>query len=486
MARFASEAELETFLGRLEPDYSPSASTLWQQGVKTAFQLANARESILLACGLSELYIDDIKARADRTGGMSLQADEARAKIINCEAVDDKQKAKMLLLINTEPDTTLLVFTGVPDFLLGHTLSMHLEGLRAGSVAALGGIASDRQVAQRLLMFPLQQAPANAIAFEHFLYNAQFQLPNIALDCLVTGIAGSTERDTTRWVTTCLKVLEEVDAANPDGIAVLLRFNSSEKDGASGKGPARVDTVANAFRLSLLFGEDKVLKQQGLEHSWKDLEIKLASGYPALFYGQIPYLPIYAAAGVHIQFGLLMPHGQVDRVGRILNVSKPSDRIWLCQALVNILKYLTWAVTQAPRLTERVELYQPIERPNATRITLNGNAAVKEISNSDAFYAQFGNSFEAISCVEEVGVRKRGYDQPSTNKLRVPQDLSLQDWDEGTLDDKRQYTSESDVYQIGVMLLKFLEVSAASRAFADKLKSMSVSAADAAEDTYFL
>lgn len=55
-------------------------------------------------------------------------------------------------------------------------------------------------------------------------------MQNIALDCLVTGIAGSTERDTTRWVTTCLKVLEEVDAANPDGIAVLLRFNSSEKD----------------------------------------------------------------------------------------------------------------------------------------------------------------------------------------------------------------------------------------------------------------
>ncbi|DBA71815.1 TPA: hypothetical protein ACH3X2_010968 [Trebouxia sp. C0005] len=64
-------------------------------------------------------------------GGMSLQADEARAKIINCEALDDKQKAKMLLLINTEPDTTLPVFTGVPDFLLGHTLSMHLEGLKA-------------------------------------------------------------------------------------------------------------------------------------------------------------------------------------------------------------------------------------------------------------------------------------------------------------------------------------------------------------------
>ena len=53
-----------------------------------------------------------------------------------------------------------------------------------------------------------------------------------------------------------------------------------------------MDTVANALDLSLFFGEDKVLKHQGLEHSWKNLETKLASGYPALFYGRIPYLPI--------------------------------------------------------------------------------------------------------------------------------------------------------------------------------------------------
>lgn len=74
-------------------------------------------------------------------GGMSLQADEARAKIINCEILDDKQKAKMLLLLNTEPDTSLPVFTGVPDFLLGHTLSMHLEGLKAGTSPTAHAIA---------------------------------------------------------------------------------------------------------------------------------------------------------------------------------------------------------------------------------------------------------------------------------------------------------------------------------------------------------
>ena len=64
---------------------------------------------------------------------VSVQADDARAKVVHCEILNDKQKAKMLLLINTEPDTTLPVFTGVPDSLLGHTLSMLLEGMTAGT-----------------------------------------------------------------------------------------------------------------------------------------------------------------------------------------------------------------------------------------------------------------------------------------------------------------------------------------------------------------
>ena len=87
---------------------------------------------------------------------------------------------------------------------------------------------------------------------------------------------------------------------------------------------------------------------------------------------------------------------QVERVGPVLNVSKFHDRIWLCQALVNVLKYLTLSVKHAPGLTERVPLYQPIQRPYGTRITLTGEAAFKDISNSGAFYLEFGNSFMAI------------------------------------------------------------------------------------------
>lgn len=80
---------------------------------------------------------------------------------------------------------------------------------------------------------------------------------------------------------------------------------------ATGKGPARVDTVGTARGLSLVFGEDKAYKDRGLEQAWADLKLKLKSGFPALFYGHIPYLPVYAAAGVQIQFGRLLPNGVV-------------------------------------------------------------------------------------------------------------------------------------------------------------------------------
>ncbi|KAL0020556.1 hypothetical protein WJX77_002344 [Trebouxia sp. C0004] len=317
---------------------------------------------------------------------------------------------------------------------------------------------------------------------------------------------------------------------------MLLRWNSSEKEvsyvvskSASGKGAARVDTVASACRLSLLFGEDKVVGSRGLEEAWRDLQAKLASGYPALFYGQIPYLLVYAAAGVNIQFGRLLPLGQMERVGRVLNVTLLADRILLCCVLVNIVRLLVLWVKHAPEITDRVPFHKPMERPHGTRIILKGTSAVKEISDSQAFYAEFGHSFEAIqaahlraqschtlvhhSSVEEVKVRKRGPDGAHMTKLRVvmtrlgytqasvepfladmefahfspwqvKQDFSLQDWDEGTLDDMGCYTPQSDTYQIGVMLLKSRHLSANGLVFAQKLKSKTIKAADAAEDPY--
>ena len=67
MARFASQAELETFLGKLDPDYGQYAAAVWQNGVRTAHHLANAEKEDLVAAGAaSAIHAKDIKARASR------------------------------------------------------------------------------------------------------------------------------------------------------------------------------------------------------------------------------------------------------------------------------------------------------------------------------------------------------------------------------------------------------------------------------------
>ena len=71
MAHFGSVAEIAAFLGKLDPDYAQHAAALWQRDIRTSRQLLNARESILLSAGLSELHIDDIKAGVSSAGEQS-------------------------------------------------------------------------------------------------------------------------------------------------------------------------------------------------------------------------------------------------------------------------------------------------------------------------------------------------------------------------------------------------------------------------------
>ncbi len=90
---------------------------------------------------------------------------------------------------------------------------------------------------------------------------------------------------------------------------------------------------------------------------------------------------------------------QVERVGRILNVTLLADRILLCCILVNVVRLLVLWVKRAPEVSDRVPFQKLMERPHGTRIVLKGTSAVKEISDCEDFYAKFGHSFAAIKVV---------------------------------------------------------------------------------------
>ena len=66
-------------------------------------------------------------------------------------------------------------------------------------------------------------------------------------------------------------------------------------------------------RLLLFVGGEKAARV-GRFAAQQDLVAKLKNGLPPLFYQDIPYMPLYAAAGDEIQFGFLMNNGTVRYV----------------------------------------------------------------------------------------------------------------------------------------------------------------------------
>lgn len=86
MAHFANEAELEAFLGELNPTYGQYATALWSNGITTQWQLANADKEDLLAAGVtSAIHAKDIKATAG-TQGPSENIVDMRQQLARIEA----------------------------------------------------------------------------------------------------------------------------------------------------------------------------------------------------------------------------------------------------------------------------------------------------------------------------------------------------------------------------------------------------------------
>ena len=57
-------------------------------------------------------------------------------------------------------------------------------------------------------------------------------------------------------------------------------------------------------------GEEKAARVGSLAAE-QDIMVKLQKGLPPLFYQDIPYMPVHAAAGDEIQFGFVLADGTV-------------------------------------------------------------------------------------------------------------------------------------------------------------------------------
>ncbi len=62
--RFSDQQELAAYLNSLDPTYGSHAERLWQAGLRTVNQLANAEQQTLMDAGVNAFEASDMKARA--------------------------------------------------------------------------------------------------------------------------------------------------------------------------------------------------------------------------------------------------------------------------------------------------------------------------------------------------------------------------------------------------------------------------------------
>jgi|LauGreStaDraftv2_3_1035109.scaffolds.fasta_scaffold16275_3 hypothetical protein len=80
------------------------------------------------------------------------------------------------------------------------------------------------------------------------------------------------------------------------------------------KGDCRPDFICIVSQLLMALGEEKAML---LHEARADLVAKLKGGLNPIFYRDVPFLPLYIAAGSTVQFGVVMPNGEVSRKSAI-------------------------------------------------------------------------------------------------------------------------------------------------------------------------
>ncbi|DBA82960.1 TPA: hypothetical protein ACH3X1_006739 [Trebouxia sp. C0004] len=296
MARFASAAELESFLRNLEPDYAQYASALWQHQVRTANQLANASKSLLLSWGLLELHVDDIKARANSAGRNSTEDEAGPSKKPRTGHISETPLTEQSELLVDQ-----YLFKPLPDSFLPSTGS---------------------QVLQWLFDFTEMKVPVTPLFYQQMLTlqgPQQCLIPVLVAASAVTTFTDllqtaprlpfNSEQNTTVYVCGFIeRCWQTLATYSPTNLQYDLMFNKiSQLSTVSSHAIAhklRPDTMLVVENCTLMLGEDKHID---LAAAYADLSRKRVD-LSGMHYGPVKFMLGYAAAGTTVQWCFLPDH----------------------------------------------------------------------------------------------------------------------------------------------------------------------------------
>ncbi|KAL0017915.1 hypothetical protein WJX77_008038 [Trebouxia sp. C0004] len=381
---------------------------------------------------------------------MPLSAEDARYRVLGCVDLNDNQKAELLLLINSEPNKTVPIFTGVPDSLLALTLTKHLEGLTAGGIITQDPSGT---ICQSLMGPPISSYPTS--------------LQELS-DCL-SPRAGQPPM----W------------QGMKDSLSSLL---------------TRPDLVITAAMLTVMLCEYKKAAD-GVQGAYQDLVNKCTGALPPGHYGAASFIPAICASGHAVEFCAVGMDGQVYGVpqAKFSTQTRP-ERIRLILAMANVYQLLALIVSC-------VKMGLPPLRAwhiccGTYPVGYSHNPAEEQDVQLLAY-----SVCRALYILWKAKLVHRDVRMANIVRLQGPEDhymlLDLgnvaqvkiwpavqpfKDWDSFTLSKNSEYDHLSDMYQLGKLLKRLLRRtgSQAAEEFINSIRNKSLTAEQALKHVWLM
>ncbi|DBB07453.1 TPA: hypothetical protein ACH3X3_008930 [Trebouxia sp. C0006] len=369
MAHFASEAELEAFLGELNPTYGQYATALWSNGITTQRQLANADKEDLLAAGVtSAIHAKDIKATAGTQG----PAPDGSAAL----------SQELLARLDTLPQDTQAV---------SHLFKQGRLPVPYGNLEALEDMTKELVVGSSGKL-------------------AEFFSNKIRNGGLLDATGRNEEVTGSLMLSLIIETWTILQQFLPPERFLPFDYNKNKQVSAT-VGSIHDPTAGNYCPDMIIVTEGLLMfygakKRENMEdQALNDAIRKFRHGLSPLFYGGIPYLPFYTATGNLVRFHLLLANGSVADCQEVYNVQFEHHRAAFLLAVVHLQHLVQALLVRAPdrqmRAIQGVEDWQPTPTVN-TCIIRHRNEVHKYLYLWNSFASLYGHRFEDVQAAYAV------------------------------------------------------------------------------------
>ncbi|KAL0017914.1 hypothetical protein WJX77_008038 [Trebouxia sp. C0004] len=417
---------------------------------------------------------------------MPLSAEDARYRVLGCVDLNDNQKAELLLLINSEPNKTVPIFTGVPDSLLALTLTKHLEGLTAGGIITQDPSGT---ICQSLMGPPISSYPTSLQELSDCLSPRAGQ--HVVKDSdasaqLITAISGLTRA--------------APHVAGNEGLTLQSVGQYTTLLSVLDSMQTRPDLVITAAMLTVMLCEYKKAAD-GVQGAYQDLVNKCTGALPPGHYGAASFIPAICASGHAVEFCAVGMDGQVYGVpqAKFSTQTRP-ERIRLILAMANVYQLLALIVSC-------VKMGLPPLRAwhiccGTYPVGYSHNPAEEQDVQLLAY-----SVCRALYILWKAKLVHRDVRMANIVRLQGPEDhymlLDLgnvaqvkiwpavqpfKDWDSFTLSKNSEYDHLSDMYQLGKLLKRLLRRtgSQAAEEFINSIRNKSLTAEQALKHVWLM